>query len=246
VERFGGVGNSQQGWQAPALVSSQRGTTRDYLTAKLCWNGYQCELVDTAGIEAFTGSHPKPEVSCAQSQASVIDDSAQMLASEQRKRASIRSYCVEAEQVSDERRLLDLRCDLGTAGGDLLVLTKADMLPRGFFRAESTEGMPVVFTSSRSGLGLEEFCAAIGALLATPTKTERAHVVAATADRCRETVKLAGHSLKRAADLVLANGGNELVAVELRTALNELGSVVGAVYTNDLLDRIFGTFCIGK
>jgi tRNA modification GTPase len=37
-----------------------------------------------------------------------------------------------------------------------------------------------------------------------------------------------------------------LVAVELRAALEEIGRVVGAVYTNDLLDRIFGTFCIGK
>ena len=40
--------------------------------------------------------------------------------------------------------------------------------------------------------------------------------------------------------------GNELIAVELRTALHELGKVVGAVYTDDLLDRIFSKFCIGK
>ena len=49
-----------------------------------------------------------------------------------------------------------------------------------------------------------------------------------------------------AAELVHAVGGNELVAVELRAALAELGKVVGAVYTDDLLDRIFSTFCIGK
>jgi len=34
--------------------------------------------------------------------------------------------------------------------------------------------------------------------------------------------------------------------VELRAALHELGKVVGTVYTDDLLDRIFSTFCIGK
>ena len=50
----------------------------------------------------------------------------------------------------------------------------------------------------------------------------------------------------RAEELVLAERGSELIAVELRTALNELGKVVGAVYTDDLLDRIFSTFCIGK
>jgi tRNA modification GTPase len=38
----------------------------------------------------------------------------------------------------------------------------------------------------------------------------------------------------------------ELLAVELRGALDELGAMVGAVYTDDLLDRIFSRFCIGK
>jgi tRNA modification GTPase len=37
-----------------------------------------------------------------------------------------------------------------------------------------------------------------------------------------------------------------LVASELRLALQELGKVTGAVYTDDVLDRIFSRFCIGK
>ena len=36
------------------------------------------------------------------------------------------------------------------------------------------------------------------------------------------------------------------LALELRAALDELGALVGAVYTDDLLDRIFSRFCIGK
>jgi tRNA modification GTPase len=40
--------------------------------------------------------------------------------------------------------------------------------------------------------------------------------------------------------------GEELIAAEVRVALNELGKVAGAVYTEDLLDRIFSRFCIGK
>ena len=38
----------------------------------------------------------------------------------------------------------------------------------------------------------------------------------------------------------------ELLALELRSALDQLGEMVGAVYTDDLLDRIFSRFCIGK
>ena len=40
--------------------------------------------------------------------------------------------------------------------------------------------------------------------------------------------------------------GSELVAVDLRQGLDDLGRVVGAVVTEDLLDRIFRRFCIGK
>ena len=40
--------------------------------------------------------------------------------------------------------------------------------------------------------------------------------------------------------------GEELVALELRGALEHLGQVVGAVYTDDILERVFHRFCIGK
>ena len=40
--------------------------------------------------------------------------------------------------------------------------------------------------------------------------------------------------------------GHELVADEIRRALTGLGEVLGAVYTDDILDRVFQRFCIGK
>ena len=50
----------------------------------------------------------------------------------------------------------------------------------------------------------------------------------------------------RARHIAVHSLGEELAAAELRTALDELGRVVGAVYTDDILDRIFSRFCIGK
>ncbi len=41
-------------------------------------------------------------------------------------------------------------------------------------------------------------------------------------------------------------GGHEFVSAELRAVVNCLGEVTGAVYTDDILDRVFGRFCIGK
>ncbi len=66
-----------------------------------------------------------------------------------------------------------------------------------------------------------------------------------TAERCAESLRAAQTALARAQAENTA-GHEELVAAELRHALAELGKVVGAVYTDDILDRVFSRFCIGK
>ena len=73
----------------------------------------------------------------------------------------------------------------------------------------------------------------------------RGEVVAGTAVRCAESLRLAGQCLRRARQVASA-GQEELAAAEMRVALEELGKVVGAVYTEDVLDRIFSRFCVGK
>jgi tRNA modification GTPase len=233
VERFGCKHNANLTQPTPALVSPRRGTTRDYLTATISLNGVQCELVDTAGID--------------ESPASAIDLNAQSFASDRREQAAIRVLCVEAFGATGERQLLELKNGFGASRYDAVVLTKADGTPNCILPVEASNGTPsVVLTSSRSGQGLEELRAAFGRLLVKDQSAQCGYVVASTAGRCRESVRLAENSVFRAVDLVRNRGGNELVAVELRAALEEIGRVVGAVYTNDLLDLIFQTFCIGK
>jgi tRNA modification GTPase len=120
----------------------------------------------------------------------------------------------------------------------IVVLTKCDA-------AQQTDRIvAAVETSSLTGEGIEglrselrqQAIAAAGA---------HGDVVASTAARCRESLQLAGQSLQRAR-AVAETGQEELAAADIRVALDELGKVVGAVYTDDLLDRIFSRFCIGK
>jgi len=40
--------------------------------------------------------------------------------------------------------------------------------------------------------------------------------------------------------------GDELIAIEMRESLDQLGKIVGVVFTDDILDRVFSRFCIGK
>jgi tRNA modification GTPase len=232
AERFGCEHRIHQTRATPALVSPRRGTTRDYLTTTIALNGIQCELVDTAGIDELSGS--------------AVDLKAQSVASDQREQATIGALCVEAVSAADECQLLELMNNSGAGSFDVVALTKADATSDRALSVEALGGIPVVLTSSHSGQGLDELCATLSRLLSKDQSGQRGRTVASTVGRCRESIRRAEASLCRSGDLVKSGGGNELVAVELRAALEEIGRVVGAVYTNDLLDRIFRTFCIGK
>jgi tRNA modification GTPase len=245
VERFGCEHRPGHAQNAPALVSSQQGTTRDYLIATISLHGTQCDLIDTAGIDATLGDQSDSNSHRRHSPPSAVDLTAQSLASERRAQAAIRVFCIEALSAVDESQLLELKGRFTTSDCDIMVLTKADALSNGKLHFQVLNGTPIVLTSSRSGQGLEELCMALRRLLHDKS-AQYGRVVASTAARCRESVRLAASSLLRAAELAKAGRGNELIAVELRAALEEIGRVAGAVYTNDLLDRIFGTFCIGK
>lgn len=223
-----------------ALVSDQRGTTRDYLTATIDLDGVRCELVDTAGLHSAASE--------AAAAGSSIDRDAAAMTAERCGQASLRALCLEASSAGAGLPRSGSGSGPPARAVDVVVLTKSDLASHE--RAtppEPGEGVPIVATSSRTGQGLDALRAVLRTLLvqAGPGPS-RSRVVTATADRCRESLRLAEAALGRAAQTVAARRGDELVAAELRTALHELGHVVGAVYTDDILDRIFKTFCIGK
>jgi tRNA modification GTPase len=129
----------------------------------------------------------------------------------------------------------------------VVVLTKIDLAtPSGLAADVCRGGLPdAVPTSSVTGEGIDRLRRRLreAVISAQASATE---VVAGTAVRCRESLRLAAASLKRARRLARRGTGEELVAAEVRVALGELGKVVGAVYTDDVLDRVFSRFCIGK
>lgn len=84
------------------------------------------------------------------------------------------------------------------------------------------------------------------AFIAERARTHAANELAPSLTRCRHHIERCLEHLRRGHRLVLDEAPAELLALELRLALDELGAIVGAVYTDDLLDRIFSRFCIGK
>jgi tRNA modification GTPase len=195
-----------------ALVSPERGTTRDFLTAEVTWDGLALTLIDTAGEDEATET---------------IARDAQTHRTEQLAAAdlvlSCRPVTEDAEPASETV---------------LAVLTKGDLCR---FQVKSA----VILTSATTGLGLSELKAAVIQSLSAGARPSD-EWLGSTALRSREALTRAGESLAQAVDVARSEGDQALLAIELHDALDQLGTIVGAVYTDDMLDRIFSRFCIGK
>ncbi len=235
--------------RAAAIVSEHPGTTRDYLSVELDLDGQKCTLIDTAGIaDGPAIDSPAAEIA------------AQAATVEQAGRADVRLVCLDASRPLNAWEREQLAAD---SGRRVVVLTKIDA-PRSTeaeLRAEPgrERGVPLlpeeslagfvvgamVRTSSRSGEGMADLRRRIAEEVRA-VSWSASNVVPGTAARCRESLRLAAEGLARARDLVRADQGEELVAAEVRLALDEMGRVVGAVYTEDLLGRVFSRFCVGK
>ena len=219
-----------------AIVSDVAGTTRDALTAETTCGGLPVELVDTAGEEAATDA---------------ISADAQTHRAARVRDADLVLWCVPAGAG-----------DVAVPGGVLHVETKCDAggtrdegreLRQGVERGERRARSDTVTqlsslvprphpVSAHTGTGLDELRTLIAAHLADAPPSR--HLVGGTAARGRACFTAASDALGRADDAI--DLGEEFAAAEVRTAVDALGEVLGEVYTDDLLDRIFSRFCIGK
>jgi tRNA modification GTPase len=104
---------------------------------------------------------------------------------------------------------------------------------------------PAIHVSGETGWNVE----ALRSLLQTSLQSahgSRSELLGTTTVRCRDSLNRATECLQQALAATAANHGDELISMEIRQALHELGTILGDVYTDDILDHIFSNFCIGK
>lgn len=194
-----------------AIVSDRAGTTRDFLEAEVALDGLDVVLVDTAGDDFEGGA---------------VDAAAHGLRAREAERADL---------VVSVRNGLDAKSGVG-ATGDVLVLTRADLLDAG-----ERDGLVV---SSKTGEGLEHLRAAIAERLCL--EKEAPHSSVHLQQRHRGCYQRVHEALERAAEAADSGFGAELVAADLREALTALAEITGADHVDGVLDRVFRDFCIGK
>jgi tRNA modification GTPase len=202
-----------------AIVTDIPGTTRDVLRERIQLNGVPLTLLDTAGLR----------------------DADDVVEAEgvRRARASIESadhvlYLVDASDEEARANAPIEIAELGRAADTTLVLTKYDLCnaPRAVTHA----------ISSLQGTGLSALRLHLMTVLGV--QPERQSLLSARR-RHLDALDKAASYLALAAERA-KEGATDLFAEELRLAHNALGDITGRVTSDDLLGRIFSTFCIGK
>lgn len=221
-----------------AIISSVAGTTRDYLSAPLDLKTAIVDLIDTAGWDDIDDS---------------IMAQAQALRSGQLSSADLILWCTSAllsEPSTGVNRQLREQLD-ASANPVIDVITQCDRLP-GFddtvsakAPAVTADALPAIPVSAVNNSGLESLKQQILGTL-HGMQSGRGELLATTAVRCRDSLSRTLESLRNARDSAVAGLGDELISIELRDVLHQLRAILGEVYTDDLLDHIFSSFCIGK
>jgi tRNA modification GTPase len=233
-----------------AIVTATPGTTRDAISEAVEIAGESVTLLDTAGLRDAAEEVERIGVD---------------VATRAGENADLVLYVVDSHRGRSEEDEDFLR--RGRGEGRLVVMAKADLVAappagsppaRGGAAPASSPAPPrptIPFeedlSSSRSsrisvsavtGAGLDELRAAIAARLGLVEAEGELLVLA----RHKEALGAAGGLLADAAALASDGRDAELVAARTREALVALGAITGETATEDLLDRIFSTFCVGK
>jgi tRNA modification GTPase len=204
-----------------AIVTEVPGTTRDAIEAPVSCDGFPFRLVDTAGLGSARDRLERLG----------IEVSRRYL-----ERADVVLFCVEAGRELDavEREFLD-DCRVPV----VVVRTKADLAAPG-------RGGAGVAVSAVTGTGLAALRAELASLAFSRLAVGADVEPLLTRERHRLALERARSEIAAFREARGSGLEGAVASVHLRAAVHALEDVIGAVTTEDVLDRVFATFCVGK
>jgi tRNA modification GTPase len=213
-----------------AIVTPIPGTTRDVISETANFEGVPVRLIDTAGfrvskdrIEAEGVKRTKLEINKADMILWVIDSSQEL----------------DKEEFELEKEIKSFK--------HVVVLNKEDLADEAFIselekRFESKACQRVSALKLR---GIEELKQSVATNALTLDKDMNGDVMLSSL-RHKETLLKAEEGLKKARKAIDQDMSYEFVALDLRIALDSIGEIIGKTVTDDILNKIFSEFCVGK
>ncbi len=211
-----------------AIVTSIPGTTRDIIEEVVNIRGLSVRLLDTAGIRDTEDE---------------IEQEGMRLTMEKMPLADLILFVMDASRPFDNEDRLILNALTGHRF--IVVMNKTDL--------ESVLEMPrevdedhIVRISARDGEGIEALRDRIFNLFISDGSIDGRELAVLSQARHRDSLQRAKRHLHTFLENFYEESALEFVALDLREALNAIGEITGETTPDEILDRIFSRFCIGK
>ncbi len=213
-----------------AIVSAIEGTTRDTIEEVITLGDIKVRLIDTAGLR-----ETKDE----------IEQIGVLKSIEKIEKATLLLYLIDIGKANKDE-ILDVvkqyqRNDLNI----LFLFTKCDTqtrLENEFIKWLEEQKYAYLLISSKLNLHIDKLKIKISETIGIPRDT--AQLI--TNQRHYNALLLATQTADKLLDMLQAGYSQELIAFELKTMLDALGSITGKVVSDEILATIFSRFCIGK
>lgn len=209
-----------------AIVTPTPGTTRDTIEEEVELGGYLIRLVDTAGLRESGDNIEQIGIDKSISRLESADLTVWLLD---------RSTPIENEDLAIFERL--------EGKNYITIESKVDLERDASFSPQKNGFNIECSISSLTGEGMEALGEKIAERVSEISSGEAAIITNA---RHANAIKLGAASLQMAVEAAKEGRGGEYLAVDLREAMDHLGELTGEVTTDDILNEIFGKFCVGK
>ena len=208
------------------IVTPHPGTTRDVVEETVNMLGFPVTLADTAGMRESDDVVERAGVE----RARVWLD-----------RADLVLLVIDGSEplCGEDHALLD---EIGDRRG-LVVINKAD-LPR-LLDAEALAGHTTITLSALTGAGLDALESGVVEAAFSGGVATQADIIV-TNVRHKQAIQRAADALTGCLEAEAKGAYDEVLAENIRTALSAVGEITGDTASQDVIDRIFETFCIGK
>jgi tRNA modification GTPase len=207
-----------------AIVTPLPGTTRDTLEESLALGGIPLRLIDTAGLRP-DGADEAEQHGIARTHEALADADLVLLVLDATQSRTPEETALAASLAGRPHLIVENKIDLLRAGS-----------------SAAAEG--AIHTSALTGVGLDALRAAILAQLGAAGSVAETGLLNNL--RQQQAVAAALTALANAAAANASSLPHEMILLDLHTALRALDSLTGATTPDDILARIFSTFCIGK
>jgi tRNA modification GTPase len=220
--------------ESRAIVSPSPGTTRDYIEEAVVLDGILFKMIDTAGLRDVTEFIEAEGVKRAKSKLAESD---------------IVVVVVDAAESVDRADALKALAGSRPIEEIIIAYNKIDLNPNLFPHATdfSFNGIrgTEVFVSAKTGAGLDFLTTSLIESVAEDSGIEPMDFRITSRRHC-DACNHATQSLTRALSSLSSGMTNEFIALDIRQSVEALSEITGEITNEDILNKIFKEFCIGK